>query len=48
MYIITTQDESLVSIKEEYESLREASDRLVELLEVGYTKVGLHNTALEK
>lgn len=48
MYIITAQEENLVSIKEEYESLYDASDRLVELLGIGYTKVSLHNTAMEK
>ena len=47
LYIINTEDDTLVQIKEEYSDLKEATDRLVELLSTGYTKVHLHNTALE-
>lgn len=48
MYIITTKDENLVPIQEEYDDLEASVNRMVELLECGYTKVDLHNTELEK
>ena len=48
MYIITTKDEKLVQIQEEYDDLESSINRMVELLECGYTKLDLHNTELEK
>jgi hypothetical protein len=43
MYTIIVEGKDLIAITEDYESLKDATSRIVELLEVGYEKVVLNN-----